>query len=352
MNKCSGATTPPRKQSIAEAVRTLQTHVDAADGVHAAKLSQLQSLRQVKNATLLREQSRLSTSEGAESPRVAEISQKIVVNENVLAQLQRAHERASAPAPAADENTWIVHGHVRTRDLAAVSNVTVALYTCDGQWLRQFGHDCTDDKGHFKLCVKAPDRENPEPIEPAGEGGYTGPAPSQRASAPMDTQSSRTAPGVEPAADTEAGVAKLAAAEDKGAVAPEQKLESTEGRGIYLRVTDENQALLAVDNRALKPERGRVDYREIIIGEVCTPPEGGPRGTSALRGGAGTRVEHTRFLGNSQNREVHDLQNTKRNCHIDRISPDHRVNFESEEAAVSAGYDRCAYCFGKAKSRR
>ncbi len=60
----------------------------------------------------------------------------------------------------------------------------------------------------------------------------------------------------------------------------------------------------------------------------------------------------TRFLGNSHDRELHDLQNRKKQCHIDDIKPDHRVFFATERDAVAAGYDHCRYCFGKQKSKR
>jgi hypothetical protein len=94
-----------------------------------------------------------------------------------------------------------------------------------------------------------------------------------------------------------------------------------------------------------------VDYREIILGDrVCTPPGEGRRG-AAPKGETALRKQ-TRFLGNSQNREVHDLENTKRNCRIAQISADHRVYFETAEEAIKAKYDYCAYCFGRAKSKR
>jgi hypothetical protein len=67
---------------------------------------------------------------------------------------------------------------------------------------------------------------------------------------------------------------------------------------------------------------------------------------------ARAEAAQTRFLGNSHDREVHDLQNRKKQCHIDEIKPDHRVFFATEQDAVAAGYDFCRYCFGKQKSKR
>ena len=51
-------------------------------------------------------------------------------------------------------------------------------------------------------------------------------------------------------------------------------------------------------------------------------------------------------------RELHDLDNEKPACQIAEIRPDHRFYFQSEEQARTLGYDFCAYCFGKKRSKR
>jgi len=63
-------------------------------------------------------------------------------------------------------------------------------------------------------------------------------------------------------------------------------------------------------------------------------------------------VQATRYLGNANTHELHDLENEKPECLISRIRWDHRVPFETEQQAVDAGYDYCAYCFPKGKSKR
>lgn len=55
----------------------------------------------------------------------------------------------------------------------------------------------------------------------------------------------------------------------------------------------------------------------------------------------------TRFLGNTNSHELHDLENVTTNCQIDEIRFDHQFFFPSVEAAREAGYDLCAYCFGE-----
>lgn len=60
----------------------------------------------------------------------------------------------------------------------------------------------------------------------------------------------------------------------------------------------------------------------------------------------------TRYLGNSVTHELHDLQNQKPRCQIGKIPPERQRYFKTTKEALAAGYDYCAYCFGKDKSRR
>ncbi len=301
-DRCDEPAAPPKKVSLNEAARSVQTKIDGADAARAAQLVGLQRVRQAKTASLIREQTRLSQTLGPQHARVTALSQQIAVNQNLAGQIARATARSQASVPQADANTWILHGHVRTRDLKPVPRLTVALYSRDGQWLREFGHDCTDGDGHFRLCVKLGEVI----IKSADE-----------AAAPVEAASAATI--------------------NKGAV--------------FIRVTDSTQALLHVERDPVAPRAGAVDYREIILGDAaCAPPPGGdPRCGPAPDT---SPDKSTRFLGNMDTHELHDLQNTKKNCRIDAIASDRRVFFATPEDAVKAGYDYCAYCFGKDKSKR
>lgn len=60
----------------------------------------------------------------------------------------------------------------------------------------------------------------------------------------------------------------------------------------------------------------------------------------------------TRFLGNTEAEELHDLQNKKKACKLDALRIDRRYYFNSIDEALNLGYDRCAFCFGRALSDR
>jgi hypothetical protein len=63
-------------------------------------------------------------------------------------------------------------------------------------------------------------------------------------------------------------------------------------------------------------------------------------------------LEGERYLGNVHTRELHDLQKIAPGCQIDEISIDRRYFFSRIEDSQALGYDLCAYCFGRAASKR
>ncbi|WFB36811.1 hypothetical protein P3T73_03420 [Kiritimatiellota bacterium B12222] len=59
-----------------------------------------------------------------------------------------------------------------------------------------------------------------------------------------------------------------------------------------------------------------------------------------------------RYLGNSNEKEVHDLENEAGVCQIDEIiQADHAVRFnpDSLNEAKRNGYDNCHWCIGNSK---
>lgn len=54
-----------------------------------------------------------------------------------------------------------------------------------------------------------------------------------------------------------------------------------------------------------------------------------------------------RYLGNTNTKEVHDLDNEKTSCQIDEIiSAGHDKPFNTLSTAHNAGYDNCQWCLG------
>lgn len=60
----------------------------------------------------------------------------------------------------------------------------------------------------------------------------------------------------------------------------------------------------------------------------------------------------TRYLGNSNSQELHDLDNEQAGCQIAEIRFDRRFYFTNPQQASALNYDFCAYCFGRELSQR
>ncbi len=57
----------------------------------------------------------------------------------------------------------------------------------------------------------------------------------------------------------------------------------------------------------------------------------------------------TIFLGNTNTKEVHNLDKQQYNCHINQIKPEHRTYFTSLASAHAARFDNCHWCLGNSK---
>lgn len=204
----------------------LNQGIEIADPLRTAGLERLARVRAIKETGLKREQERLKAKLGAEHPRVSAIATKLDANRELKRDVELGLSRVATPAVRPEENSWVLHGHVRDKNRAGVPNLTVALYDDKGQWIRELGYACTDKSGYFKLLH------------------------------------SRAKPGV-----TDVG---------KEGEAP----KTGSGKKVYIHVTNAQGTHLYVDKQPLTPEPGRVDYREIILGEdavSCVPPPSSPQ---------------------------------------------------------------------------
>ena len=60
-------------------------------------------------------------------------------------------------------------------------------------------------------------------------------------------------------------------------------------------------------------------------------------------------VEIRRYLGNTLSAHVHDADHEHPNCHLGRISSEHRLWYDSlEDARSDLDYEECSWCLGGA----
>lgn len=302
--------TPNRRITFSEIGNALSSGLGAIDTERARELNGLARVRGVKEAQLAREQTRLTETYGATDARVQDLAARRAVNALLIADIEHAARRAHMPAPTPDADAWIVHGHVFGPDGSVQVDRVLTLHDANGKQLTDL-QARSDDSGHFILCVTA---QTPK-------DGDTAPTPA--AGLRLDAQAA--------AANTPS---------------------------VYLHVSDIAGKTLHRDTRELRPARGQVDYREIILrDDPCAQKP--PRNKPDTGGGTGGDQDETPppapsqpYVGNPRTHELHDTQKITKRCKLDAIKPEARVYFANTADAEKAGYDYCAFCFGKDKSKR
>lgn len=276
--------------SFSEIAHNLNAGITQADPQRDQGMALLRQVRIAKTGALEREKRRLRMKLGASHPLVAAIDGRIQANGVFIQDLDLGIKRAQAQAPQVDAKTWAVHGLVLNDSFQGMPNLTVALFDDKGNRVEAAGSAVTDDNGAYVL------RYSPE--DPA------------------------------------------AAAHKEPTAGPAGKAESQPAGGVHVQVFDNKNARLYADQEVLTPHAGQADYHEVVL------TNDGDGGAPQPPGGEG------RFLGNPRSGELHDLEKITSRCQIDSIPAAYRIYFKTDKEAINAGYDYCAYCFGKEMSKR
>jgi hypothetical protein len=84
------------------------------------------------------------------------------------------------------------------------------------------------------------------------------------------------------------------------------------------------------------------DRREVPAAPAAPAPAPSPEPPTGAK----------RYLGNAASRELHDLARVTPMCRISEIGRDRRYYWARIEDALALGYDFCAHCFGRERSKR
>jgi hypothetical protein len=326
--------TQPRKTTSLSFDQIEQVAGNVPGQMDAYRAGELDGLSRVKRAKLVqarRERARLEAKHGADHRLVAEADRRMANEHRVLVNARMERDRIGTPALERAEGEWLLHGYVRTRDGLAVGNATVAIYP-DAEGQQDALVDTkSDSKGYFKISfADVPQKdsglssgestERPQEEAELEAGGL-------HINTNMNTLNSRRA------ALSEEGLQRL----DTGLRVNSVIRERFTRQAYYVGGRPSGGTLTMVD-KAFYPAPSMIAYRDIILAD------------SGLAGDA-CRLR-TQFLGNSATRELHNLKNEKPGCQLAAMRPDHRVYFRNEAEAERVGYDFCAYCYGKARSKR
>lgn len=290
---------------LAQIEDLMRTSGQRGDALRADGLTGLAAVKRAKLIQTRRERARLAVRHGEGTDRVARLDRQLAVEHRFLVNTRAEADRVATPTLNRDQGAWEVHGYLRSRDGLPRAQYAVSL-VADVDGRKTLAETSTDKRGYFQMRLQ---------LKANSIGGNTG----------RDTDA---------AAGDEAAVKARTAERDRIARVLAQALKSP----AFLGVTVPGQTGLEVDERPLHPVAGGVAYRDLT---VANPKDSGS--VCQLR---------TRLLGNSGSREMHDLDNEKPACQIAEIRPDHRFFLQSTDQAEKLGYDFCAHCFGKRRSRR
>lgn len=299
----NGQETP--RVPLAQIEDLMRTSGQRGDALRADGLTCLATIKRTKLIQTRRERARLAVRHGEGSDRVARLDRQLATEHRFLVNTRAEADRVTTPTLARDSGAWQVHGYVRSRDGLPRAQYGVSL-VADVDGRKTLAKTTTDKRGYFHMRLA---------LKTSSIGGNTG---KDRGTVAEDETAEKA----------------RAAERDRRVGALAQALKSP----AYLGFTVPGQTGMVVDERPMYPVAGSIAYRDLIVAN--------PKDT-------GTVCQlKTRLLGNSGSRELHDLDNEKPGCQIAEIRPDQRFFFQSTDQAEKLGYDFCAYCFGRSRSKR
>ncbi len=203
-----------RKLTDTEKAAKIKESFDALEDQRTLGIQRSQDQQQTKDIAQQRERKRLVAKYGENHARVAKVDRQLTTNPRLFKAYDQEVVRSKTRVPTTDPNTWMVYGTIRDENDKRLSGLTVSLFDEKGKWIRPLGLTCSDENGLYSLQVK----------DETGE---------------LAKKYAKTA--------------------------------------MFLRVTNDDKEVLHQEEEALFLVLGKVDNREIVLGEdACgTPPDDG-----------------------------------------------------------------------------
>ena len=262
-------------------------------------------------ASQQREAKRLMKSGRDMDPRIEALKASIEEAEKLRSAARSGQARIDRALAALSEPDEIFHGFVSDTELQFQKGYTVRLVGAGRTGAKSELSARTGADGYFNITLAT----KKEP------GGFSA---ANAAQVILAAELSELFSMASRPAAAAAGVAAT------GATAPSANTETAQAS---VEILDPNGQLFHQDPVPVILNSGSI-YREYVVDS-----KGSQSGTQ-------------RYAGNPATRELHDTERLTKRCHFDAIKPDARVYFDSTAAAEKAGYDYCAFCFGKTKSKR
>lgn len=302
-----------RKVSRLEVFQTFQDSYRANDALRVEGLQSLLNIRKKKAKLQERDKQRVADKYGPKAEQLEKLENKQTANLNFIRGLGMELNRAKITPDKVDAANWVVKGRVYDRLGEPVVNARVALYGIDERPVPKIKEGSTDVNGNYKITVKAKQKDI---AELASNQELLGLLRGTR---------------IEDAKKRDAGEAI------------NTNVNIQKKASVFVRASFGQTEPVCADSTPMVARPGVCHYRDIILNFDQY---------AGYKPSIEKDIRSTRFLGNSATRELHDLQNEKNACRINQMRFDHIVNFKTIKVAQEIGYDFCAYCFGRDKSKR
>ena len=122
-----------------------------------AKLNGLESgaqIQDVKSSLKMREAKRLEVKYGINSPQVVKAQSKVNYYNTAKVGLAEQVQMAGVKTPRFEADSWRFQGRVINTQNQGLSGLTVSFFDENGNWIRELGQACTDEKGYFFITYK------------------------------------------------------------------------------------------------------------------------------------------------------------------------------------------------------
>ncbi len=302
-----------RKVSQLEVFQTFRDGYRANDAVRIEGLQSLLAIRKKKARLQERDRQRVEQRYGKNSQQLKRVESKQNGNLGFISGLGMELNRAKTRPEKVEAEDWVVKGRVYDRLGEPLANARVVLYGMNGSKVPKVSAATTDINGNYRLIFKGRAKDVEEVAS--------------------DQELFRLLGGMRIKGSEKEGMGERI----------RTNINIRSKAGVFVRASFGKRKPVTADSIPMVARPGVSHYRDLILNfdqyEALKPTENNP-------------VHPTRFLGNSATRELHDLENEKNGCRIRMMRFDHRINFKTIQSAQEAGYDFCAYCFGRDKSKR
>ncbi len=145
-----------RKLTDTEQAAKIQESFATLENQRTAGLELNREQQETKAVAQNRERARLVRKYGETHPRVTRIDRQLNTNPQLFRANDEEIVRSKVRIPQGEQTSWMVYGTVRDARNIRMPGLTLSLFDEQGKWVRELGYVCTDARGFYALKIEDP----------------------------------------------------------------------------------------------------------------------------------------------------------------------------------------------------